>query len=171
MSRLHTNWSRSLLRNKPSVRNEQEEGKVLTSAGGLDVLKSLEVAENTLVPIKGLIYTFDVKDGRRINQRFYSRGAKMVIPPEKFKRDIVFDIRPIFPDGHIVPLKRFHSGELVVSVPDTTNVFKFKYNNPESPQTSSVTVEFIITPTFVSFDGLKAVDPNAKNDPDESEEE
>ena len=175
MSRLHTSWSRSLLRDKPATQTaKQDKGqKVLVRTGGLEDLKTLEEADSVLVTIPGLIYTFDEKDGHRLNQRFYSRGKKIKLTGEEIKRDVVYDVRPLIPEGHVVPLKKFHKGDLVVSVPGTTNVFNYDYNTPESPETSSVTAGFIIKPTFVSFDGVKSVDPNAKDESedDESEEE
>ena len=172
MSRLHTNWSRSLLREKSSVNqsSKNEEGKkVLVRTGGVEDLKTLEEAANILVTIPGLIYQFDEKDGNRVNQRFYSRGKKIKLSGEEIKRDVVYDIHPLFPEGHIVPRKRFDKGDLVVSVPGTNHIFKYRYNNLDDPDRSSVTAEFIIAPTFVSFDGVKSVDPNANGD--ESEEE
>lgn len=171
MSRLHTSWSRSLLREKSVQATKQDKGqKVLVRTGGLEDLNTLEEAENTQVTIPGLIYTFDEKDGHRLNQRFYSRGKKIKLTGEEIKRDVVYDVRPLIPEGHVIPLKKFHKGDLVVSVPSTTNVFNYDYNNPESPETSSVTARFIITPTFVSFDGVKAVNPTAKEDESEDDE-
>ena len=61
----------------------------------------------------------------------------------------------------------------MVEVPETTNVYKLTYLQPENPAKSSVKVTFIITPDFVSFDGKKSVNPDAKSEgsEDESEEE
>lgn len=174
MSRLHTNWSRSLLREKSASKpekQESEDNKILVPTGGLDILKTLVVAKKISVPITDLYYYYEEKNGKRILQRFYSRGAQMKFPNEDHLRDVVFDIYPRFPEGYIVPLKINHRGNLVVEVPSTNNIFKFSYVHPNAPETSSVRVEFVITPDFVTFDGVKAVDPNAKEDEqDESEE-
>ena len=172
MSRLHTNWSRSLLREKTSQSTAKESGdnKILIPTGGLEILQTFEVAKKVPVTIPGLFYQFEEKEGRRIRQRFYSRGGKIKLPNEDTKRDAVFDIEPRFPDGYVVPASKSSQGDLVVEVPSTTNVFKFKYLHPETPDTSSVRVEFVITPDFVSFGGKKAVDPNAKEEESEEDE-
>lgn len=173
MSRLHTSWSRSLLREKREVKTTKEsvDNKILIPTGGLDILQTFEVAKKVPVTIPGLFYQFEEKEGRRIRQRFYSRGGKIKLPNEDFKRDAVFDIEPRFHEGFIVPMNKSSQGDLVVEVPSTTNVFKFKYLHPETPDTSSVRVEFVITPDFVSFGGKKAVNPDAKEEPEEDESE
>lgn len=177
MSRLHTNWSRSLLREKPAAQTtKQEEGKkkVLIPTSGLDVLKKLVVAKKVPVEISGLFYTFsEGKDGKRILQRFYSRGAQLPFGDEL--RDIVFDIEPKFLEGHIVPFEKGHQGDLILEVPGTKNAIKYDYVYPDFPETSPIRATFVITPDFVSFDGQKSVNPDVKeedkSEDDESEDE
>ena len=174
MSRLHTSWSRSLLRDKPSKSTaKQEQGKkVLVTVGGAGLLSSFHMAKRKKFIIEGLKYLYNEnKDGHRILQRFYIAGGKATVPGEDFERDAVIEVEPRFPDGHILPLKKNHMGTLVVEAPDTTNVIGIEYLQPESPDTSSVKLRFLITPDFVSFDGVKSVDPNAKTEKDESEED
>ena len=175
MSRLHTNWSRSLLREKPAVKTtKQEQGKkTLVTVGGSDLLKSFHAAKRKQFVIEGLKYLYNEgKDGKRILQRFYISGGKATVPGEDFERDAVIEVEPRFPDGFIVPFEKGHQGTLIVEGPDTTNVFDIIYLQPESPDTSSVKFKFLITPDFVSFDGVKAIDPNAKEaEDDESEED
>ena len=183
MSRLHTSWSRSLLREKPttskSTTAKQEGGKVLLSSAGFDLLKSYHEAKKIPVTIPGLKYLYNEQNGKRILQRFYSSGGKLRVPGEDFDRDAVFEVEPRFAEGHILPFGKSHKGTLVVEVPETTNVYKLTYLQPENPDKSSVKVTFIITPDFVSFDGVKSVNPDAKSgesedaesDEEESEEE
>ena len=177
MSRLHTSWSRSLLRDKPATSqatSKQEEGKVLLSAAGFDLLNSYHEAKKIPVTIPGLKYLYNEQNGKRILQRFYSSGGKIRVPGEDFDRDAVFEIEPRFAEGHILPFSKSHKGTLVVEVPETTNVYKLTYLQPENPAKSSVKVTFIITPDFVSFDGKKSVNPDEKSgesEDDESEDE
>ena len=176
MPRLHTNWSRSLLRDKPATNRanpKQEEGKVLLSVAGFDLLNSYHEAKKIPVTIPGLKYLYNEQNGKRILQRFYSSGGKIRVPGEDFDRDAVFEVEPRFAEGHILPFSKLHKGTLVVEVPETTNVYNLTYLQPENPAKSTVKVTFIINPDFVSFDGVKSVDPNAKdsNEDDESEEE
>ena len=173
MSRLHTNWSRSLLREKPEVKTtaNQDGKKVLRTVGGPDALNSFHKAKRKRFVIEDLKYLYNEgKDGKRLLQRFYISGGKTTIEGEQFERDAVIEVEPRFPEGYILPLKKGHQGTLIVEGPDTTNVYNIEYLQPESLDTSSVKYTFIITPDFVSFDGVKAIDPNAKSE-DESEED
>ena len=171
MSRLHTNWSRSLLREKPATQpsKDSKDNKVLIPTSGLEVLKKLVVAKKVPVNIPGLFYTFTEKGGKRILQRFYSRGAQLPFGDEL--RDVVFDIEPKFAEGHIVPFENGHQGDLIVEVPETKNALKYEYVYPDFPETSPIRAKFVITPDFVSFDGVKSVDPNAKDESEEKSEE
>ena len=174
MSRLHTNWSRSLLRDKPAskpAKQESGDNKILIPTSGLELLKTFEVAKKVPVTIPGLFYTFTEKNGKRILQRFYSRGGKMQFPGEDNKRDVVFDIEPRFTEGHILPFGNNHQGDLIVEVPGTTNILKYEYVYPSIPETSPVRAKFLITPNFVSFDGVKSVNPDAKSEESEEESE
>ena len=173
MSRLHTNWSRSLLREKPATQTtKQDDGKkkVLIPNSGLDVLKKIVVAKKVPVEISGLFYTFtEGNDGKRILQRFYSRGAQLPFGDEL--RDVVFDIKPKFEEGHIVPFEKGHQGDLVLKVPGTKNAIHYDYVYPDFPETSPILATFVITPDFVSFDGQKSVNPDAKSEESEEESE
>ena len=174
MPRLHTNWSRSLLREKSEVKAtaKHDGNKVVRMVGGPNALSSFHKAERKRFVIEDLKYLYNEgKDGRRLLQRFYISGGKVTLEGEKFERDAVIEVEPRFPEGYILPLKKGHQGTLIVEGPDTNNVYNIEYLQPESLDTSSVKFTFIITPDFVSFDGVKAIDPNAKDEPDESEEE